>query len=314
MSDTALAFFDTHYRVIVEYGFVHGSSKRYLGDKNPRTCRYCRRSTAENATFCNEAHAIPALVGNKWLFALDECDECNTHFSRGLEDHLGKFLGVGRTLAQVEGKHGIPQTGRSDSSHIKVTSLVEIHQHSGDELVALDLANKEIHVTALRQPYVPECVYKAFAKMAYAILPHELWQAYSHLRTWLLGASAQAPYYPLHVWHMFLPGPTPIPGIRLVLLQKRDESAPLPCVVFVVAFANYCFQVPFIALPGDAALTKYEMAWFPAYLATAQQFGPPTGRIHDLTSTNIVRNDEQRMTLKFESFEEKSKSIKNSAQ
>ena len=44
------------------------------------------------ASFRNESHAVPRLLGNKSIIAYDECDAYNKYFSEDLADHLGKML------------------------------------------------------------------------------------------------------------------------------------------------------------------------------------------------------------------------------
>lgn len=305
MSDAALRFFNENYRVVVAHQLLHGSPRGFVETTTPKKCRYCGRDSGSAATFRTKAHAVPELIGNKWLFAHDECDDCNQHFSSHLEDHLAKYLGLGRTLSQIKGKRGVPQTGRSNRSHIKVESQIEIRQFAGDELAEIDFEKKEIRVTARREPYIPAAVFKAFAKMAYAILPEEMQPEYSHLRTWLRSDRYDgAGFSPLKVLQLFMPGPMPIPGVRLLLLQRRGKDAPLPTAIFVVAFANYCFQVPLPALPGDAEITDYDMYFFPANTGADQQLGPPGRATLDLTSESLVTGHEQRQILTFESYTE----------
>lgn len=100
------------YEQIIQELAESGSSKRYINKRV--TCRYC--GTADSAAFGgrDNAHAFPAALGNRVLFALDECKACNGKFSI-YEDALSKAIGPFLTLGGVRGRKGVRQTGRSVS-------------------------------------------------------------------------------------------------------------------------------------------------------------------------------------------------------
>jgi len=215
-------------------------------------------------------------------------------------------------LAQIPGKKGVPQTGRTRGTHIKVGSGLEIHQHSGDELAEIDLEKKEIRVVVPRQPYVPVAVYKTLAKMAYAIMPEDLCRKYAHLPGWLLNKQHRcegAGFKPLKVLQQFIPGQMPIPGVRLLLFQRREDCAAVPYVIFLVAFANFCFQLPLPAVPGDIELGEFGMFFFPVSVGADGRYGRATGKVADFTDEAVTIGQEQRQTLCFESCSEVTKGI-----
>lgn len=67
MSDAALEFFNENYRVDVAHKLLDGSPRGFVETSTPNKCWYCGRDSGTAATFCMEAHAVPDLIGNKWL-------------------------------------------------------------------------------------------------------------------------------------------------------------------------------------------------------------------------------------------------------
>lgn len=84
---------------------ILGNTTAIIGEPNEdiRKCRFCGKGISDGVKFNHIAHAISQSLGNKFLFALDECDECNQKFSN-LEQHLGNFLSVMLYTYDIEGK------------------------------------------------------------------------------------------------------------------------------------------------------------------------------------------------------------------
>lgn len=307
MSDAAIHFYAKHYRVRFEYSSFAVSRPQYIplrpaGD----SCRYCSRGAATGATFSSRAHAVPELLGNRYLISVDECDSCNAHFSQHLDDHLAKFLGPGRTLSRIRGKHGVPQTGRSDRSHIRFKSHLEIHEREGDPIAELDLEGRELRIRMRREPYVPVAVFKAFAKMALATMPPDVLRVHAHLPRWLLWLPHDiqgAGFRPLQLWKSFVPGPDPIPGVRVLLLCRAAATIRVPGTVFVVAAHNYVFQIMLPALPDDLSLGEFEMPFFPVGPDLEQRFGRIARSVIDLGRSEVATEEQHRQVLRFESYD-----------
>ncbi|WP_279476738.1 hypothetical protein [Aeromonas veronii] len=62
----------------------------------------------KNLFFIKKAHAVPELLGNKFLFSKNECDLCNAIFSK-IERDFSFFIGIDRTLYSMKGKKGVPK-------------------------------------------------------------------------------------------------------------------------------------------------------------------------------------------------------------
>jgi HNH endonuclease len=120
--------FEQHYFGLCMGAWTLQSKIEFIGQRDHRVCRYCGGEKPE-VTFKERAHALPELIGNRWLFALDECDVCNDFFSVALEDHLAKYLGVRRTFSQIRGKTGVPSYKDKDGK-----SRIDVY-NTGIEIV-----------------------------------------------------------------------------------------------------------------------------------------------------------------------------------
>jgi len=100
----ARQYFAEHYEIVVHYPLV-APRPILLPLDNPdrRQCRFCGRDTTQ-AKFKNDAHAVSNLLGNKSLFSLSECNDCNTSLGQKYEDQLGKWSNLARAVAQIPGK------------------------------------------------------------------------------------------------------------------------------------------------------------------------------------------------------------------
>jgi hypothetical protein len=102
----ALKFYADNYTTLMFAGLGLGNKNVVLGSK-PFECRFCGGKPPER-TFKKRAHAVSALLGNKILKSLYECDACNERFS-GFEDDLAKMTIPTRSIGGVIGKNGVPK-------------------------------------------------------------------------------------------------------------------------------------------------------------------------------------------------------------
>jgi hypothetical protein len=87
----SLKHFNVNYHAFV---ISREANKKIVIDKNlEQICRFCKRKAPE-VKFRQKAHALPELIGNRYVFIKTECDDCNKFFSENLEDHFAKFLRV----------------------------------------------------------------------------------------------------------------------------------------------------------------------------------------------------------------------------
>ncbi len=306
-----MSYFDTNYEVSASYLSIEKGNKQFIGSKENRTCRYCGK-TKPDVTFRLEAHAIPEFTGNKSLIAYDECDVCNEKFSRLVEDHFGKYLGVLRTLSQVHGKKGVPTyKGKDGKSRIEMEAAgLHVKGYEEDPIFEINEESKRVTVTAHRQPYVPAAVFKCLVKMAIAIAPSSVLGDLQHLCKWILEDShtyESFPYKPLMVFEQFTPGPMPYKGITLLLLRRKQSVKDVPYLQFIVAFGNTMYQIVLPMPQQDKEILKkqIQLFLFPVPFSEGYEYGKTAVYQLDLSRYEIVRNEPHVMHMSYESAEKK---------
>ena len=75
--------------------------------KNNRTCRFCGKQTP-HVKFDLKAHAFPEALGNKNVICQEECDDCNSLFSRTIEPSIVTFFEFHRTFFGAHRKSNKP--------------------------------------------------------------------------------------------------------------------------------------------------------------------------------------------------------------
>lgn len=183
------------YTKLVEFKNIENESIQEVHGKNihrsKRKCIFCGN---ENAKFTKVAHAVSETIGNKSLISHFECDECNQNFGKMFEDDLGKYMLPYKIITKTFGKknqlsskdmpkeHGISygnyriQLNRNKPvlENIDVKSL--IIEAKNTEIIKLD--DNKIEISIPRQHYFPPSIYCSFLKMAYSIMPLNLYRQY----------------------------------------------------------------------------------------------------------------------------------------
>lgn len=238
--------------------------KTYLGEKG--VCRYCGKNNSE-VNFKKLAHAIPELLGNKFLFSNDECDECNAYFDKNLENNLANFMGISRTISQIVGKKGIPNQKSMSGDRIEAVNgdLVIIQGHDANtyEQVSDNLARIESTPTT----YIPINVYKCLVKIAISALPKCYLKTFRETIRWVRLNSEPHGFdsrlLNLHV--TMVPGINPFRKIWLQLYKRKGDKKVYPYIICILAFSNYMcrFILPFNKKDDSLDLTKLEVPIFP---------------------------------------------------
>lgn len=104
----------------------HAGEKTVVGPDRPQRCRVCGKGRERGATFNDEAHIIPAALGNRTLFCTDECDKCNHQCGESLDNALVDYLSPFRAIARLPGRRGFPK-------HRITPDKSFIHRLSGTE-------------------------------------------------------------------------------------------------------------------------------------------------------------------------------------
>ena len=240
----------TQYKILKSYVL---DKKTYIGSKGK--CRYCGK-TAENTKFSKVAHSLPELIGNKFLFSMDECDECNEYFDKNLENNLANFLGVSRTICQVRGKKGIPKYKSKSGERIEVIGRdLLIIENQDSSLINVNENTETMSILAEDRTYVPIQVYKCFVKMAISIFPEKELLTYRQCIKW--ARFNQKPYNfnnSLLKMHMFfIPGNIQRP-ITITLNKRIGDKKKYPNLTCFINFDNYIF---YFVIPSFGKEDKY---------------------------------------------------------
>lgn len=199
------------------------NKKTVIGKKG--LCRYCGNEDGL-VHFRNNAHSLPELIGNKFLFSLDECDDCNAFFDKHLENNLANFLGVARTTTKIKGKSGVPRFKSERGERIEaIDDALMIIEYQGSKLIEINEHQKTLSVTTSKSTYTPIQAYKCFIKMALAVLPEHELKSYKQCFEWIRGNKKPQKFSKdaIKINRTFVPG-RPINNDVWIALFKRVED------------------------------------------------------------------------------------------
>lgn len=298
--------FYENYDLISKYHLEVGK-KIVLGKRDDRKCRFCQRQQPE-VSFRKKAHALPESTGNKSLFTLYECDQCNEEFGSGIENHFGMWAAPFHVFAQVLGKNGVPTVKKMDDSwRVEMgEDGLQFSEQIDERITDLDFEKKELTVTVIKQTYIPNEVFKAFVKMAMSVIPDEEIDKAIETLNWLRNADKQdcIPNDFFKVFYSFIPGPKPFGNIQVFLFRRKENRAHLPYMTFFIAYANYSFQivVPFPEL--DQKVNCSVEPFMTPFDMNNGDFGHPKRRIIDLYSKEKVKKQKEAMVFHYDSIGE----------
>lgn len=238
-------YFTENY--IPEFHYIHNLGETQYTDEadEVKVCRFCGKRYPE-VTFKKKAHALSELIGNKEFVSRTECDICNLHFGKFLEDSLSKYLGCGRTVSQVMTKTGIPSYKSKDGkSRIDFTDKGLVFQETIDSGFT-EIKDNQMIIHAVRQTYSPLSVYKAFVKMALSMLPYKEMVYFMDTVAWLKEESNIISNYKMtnYEWMIerFVPGAHPLP-LEVWGFLRKEDTKPVLYYQFVISFGNLIVQI-----------------------------------------------------------------------
>jgi HNH endonuclease len=303
----ALRFYDDNYEIVGNY-FLRPNKKVVLGGKGQCRCRFCGKTTPE-VTFKNIAHAVPESLGNKTLFSLHECDDCNTLFGTGIENDFGNWSKPMPTLARVKGKSGIPTIRqiRGEPWRIEAASgsELQISSYEDNPAVTTDEDMRQVTLLLHRDDYTPVAVLKALVKMGLTIFPEEEMVNFQQALGWIREKDHSKGFAPLEpVVHTFVPGPLPNDVIVLIAVRRKCDSLKVPYASFILCYANEVIQIFLPSPKRDSLLAggPVSVFWFPRPSDAAPgKHGQAETSILSLTDTSVVKGDVLTVTMSFES-------------
>lgn len=287
------------YQVLVSFKNIDEQLEKEVHGKNipkaQRKCIFCGNGTAK---FTKVAHAVSETVGNKSLISHFECDECNEDFGKMFEDSLGKYMLPYKIITQTFGKNkqlvskdlSKDDSISYDNFRIQVNKnkpILEDIQTKGIIIEKKDTGivkriDDGFEISIPRQHYHPSAVYCSFLKMAYSIMPLEIYEQYVKNIVVLKQLISKNSIYcskeekikvmesmPNCGLYCFFPGVNPLGGINVMLWQKvNSEEKSYPQILFTLEMKNFSFTIPVL---GDSEQGIYKIPRF--YSDKDMQYG-----------------------------------------
>ena len=303
----ALQYYEERY-VGVDRFFLRPGTRLELPTTEPRSCRFCGRNSTDTR-FSQRAHAIPELLGNRFLFTREECDECNSQFGKTIENDLGNWTKPMRTFSRIRGKRGIPTLkDEREGWRIEYTETAfNITQYESNPLFTVDEDQRRLELQLKRDPFTPVAVLKAFVRVGLTLLPHDELKNFDEALSWVRNpVHARSLVSEFPVLYTFQPGPMPNDLIVVLLMRRRATRQDVPYAFLVLAYGNETYQVFLPSLRQDRPIDgqKLNLPAFPVPPGPdPQRYGQPNTRLIDLCGREIVRNEAHPIFIGFEHLE-----------
>jgi len=258
--------------ILEEYELMYHryTKKIFLGekDKKKRICRFCGKSIGSGATFISEAHAIPALIGNKTLFQNEECDECNAYFGASIENDLDNYTKIFRIFAGIEGRNGIPEL-KCDGKEIFYSTLEDTFK---GPVIISDYKSKDqegkVEIESDSE-YIQANVYRMFCKIFISVVDSEIVTIFNDTIKWIRFNKNILERLPL-IAICFLPNKK-LEKPEVVTYIKKSKVGNVPFAFMEFRFGNlvYIIQIP---SEGNKDELFYETNEFNCFLKKFKQF------------------------------------------
>lgn len=301
-------YFTNNYNPLFHYIHDLGETQ-YVDDSDEgKVCRFCGKRYPE-VTFKKKAHALSELIGNKEFVSHTECDSCNLHFGKYLEDSLSKYLGCGRTISQIITKTGVPSYKSKDgNSRIDFTEKgLVIQEADGSNFT--EVKDHQMIIHAVRQSYSPLSVYKSFVKMALSMLPYQEMVNFMDTVAWLKEESNIISKYDMrnYEWMIerFVPGPHPLP-LEVWGFLRRDDTKFSLYYLFVISFGNLIEQIAVPCHVKDTFENETDIPLIPMphhYDFYGNPFGPINTDIKIMSFPDKIKDDPLDISLYFNNAE-----------
>jgi hypothetical protein len=218
-------------------------------EKRKRVCRFCKKD-AVMTTFDKKAHAIPALIGNKFLFTDYECDNCNAIFGR-YESELGNFGGAWHTMSLVNGRNGVPKF-KDKKNNFSITgsdNRVQLHLNVRKGInhgIQFNHDGTRMIINTFKPAFVPLDVLKCFIKIAFTFMDEDTLDDYDKTRRWLIGEIDNNDMHP----YFLVPrarGKKIFKEPLIMLMKKEDSKIEMPFVVpehsLLIFYGIFIYQI-----------------------------------------------------------------------
>lgn len=173
-----------------KYSLISDTNSFADNYNEPRICKFCKNQEPK-VSFNNIAHVIPELLGSNDIIYQNECDTCNSTFSK-YESHLAIFFRPYLTLNNVKGKKKIPKFHSRKDGNESITEVIsseegkkEMYFNQNLDDFEIDEEKKIMHVNFRKSPFKPRHIYKAITRIGIALLPESQLSYYEHVCKWL---------------------------------------------------------------------------------------------------------------------------------
>lgn len=243
------------------YNFeIFGQHRVNIGTKNKRerNCRFCRKSMPET-TFNSKAHAISEALGNKSIVLFEECDNCNSKFSKSIESDIVTYLSIFRTVYNIKGKSG---SKKFKGKNFKLTNdekvLIELTKGNTPDI------NKSSHKLKLESGHsiVHQNIYKALCKFYISTIPSSELTKFTKTIEWINGdyKSLILPdVAEIITYKSFTTHP------KLTIYTRKNNNYLIPYAVgeFNFTCKKFVFIVPFSSMDNKTFTRKadYNAFW-----------------------------------------------------
>jgi hypothetical protein len=198
--------FTRNYEVVARFQ-LDREGAQFVGNKERRRCRFCELAPPQ-ASFKAIPPVIPEYLGNKALFAYDQCDECQGSFAEMIEGDLKSF-----TRRFLRG--GPESIGNGKPGGLST------------------------------DPFRPLAAFKGLAKLALSIVPEAELPYFEDALEWVSNPDHEYDARVFDGLRCHIHGPDEsVPRQSWTALARRiEEEAPFPYMLFFLGTGGVTFQI-----------------------------------------------------------------------
>lgn len=314
-----LAWIQERYDIIASARFGRGGIEQelYLGSAEPRICRYCDRSVPA-VSFNQKAHALPGLIGNQWLFDLQECDQCNALFGSTIDAHFGRWSASWRALERTPNREAASPKFSAHDGTIQIESddsnqITIVEGMVGAGRYTIDPAAGVVELKLTRRGFAPSGVFKCLVKMAISVAPPETSDSLQLLKGWIRGDAKSSKAFADVLLVLFVQTMPSVyaPGRFDFQLLRRKPEAPAdsPYMFFRLRFGGRAYQIALPLLAEDAGQSTDKVPMLPMLPGDIEALGDLTQlavpiKLENMSSSEIVGREDIVLRYGASTFQE----------
>ncbi|MFN8579282.1 MAG: HNH endonuclease [Candidatus Sericytochromatia bacterium] len=216
--------FSEYYKEIYNYIYdpldYKTQKKTILGSK--KVCSFCGESNPKNLT--DEIHVIPASFGNRWLFSIEECNECNKKFGRNFEQNLAEMFAANRIFSSIPKRKGfskiqVPKTKSYIQPEEEGKIKLQTYEDENEFKIEYSSNNSAV-ITIPAAPYYPIKAIKSLIHSLWLVIAQEKRKKYIKILDWL---DEKIEILPFYYTVGFTPGPG-LPSVGFTVWEKIKDN------------------------------------------------------------------------------------------